>query len=142
MHGVGRRVRGRIAQSHLPPVIGHADWESQNLRWSGGQLYMVHDWDSAVSQPEMQIAGWLTTVFTATRSLPTDATLDETEAFLDAYAVARGRPWSADERLVCWAAGLWVRAFNAKKAAVRGGREQVVERLKVEAAERLRQAGA
>src|SRR4030095_2925775 len=29
-------VRGRLAGLRPAPVTGHADWESQNLRWAGG----------------------------------------------------------------------------------------------------------
>ncbi|HEY3010701.1 MAG TPA: hypothetical protein VGJ63_21945 [Micromonosporaceae bacterium] len=29
------RIRERMAPSRLPRVLGHADWETQNLRWHG-----------------------------------------------------------------------------------------------------------
>jgi hypothetical protein len=41
---------------------------------------------------------------------------------------------------VAWAAGLWVRAFNAKKETVAGGGPQL-DRLAGEVAERSRNAG-
>ena len=31
--GTALRVRARLARSRLPRVLGHADWETQNLRW-------------------------------------------------------------------------------------------------------------
>src|SRR6185437_12073261 len=34
---------------------------------------------------------------------------------LFAYATARGRPFSPGELQRCWAAGLWTRAFDARK---------------------------
>jgi hypothetical protein len=61
---------------------------------------------------------------------------------LSAYEQARGQPWSVDERQVCWAAGLWIRAYNAKKAALVGDGGALLERLSSEAAVRLRLAGA
>ena len=75
-------------------------------------------------------------------SLPRTATLEETAAFLRAYEQARGRRWSREEREVCWAAGLWIRAYNAKKDALDGNGRALLERLASEAAERLRLAGA
>jgi hypothetical protein len=83
-------VRARLAELRLPSVVGHADWESQNL--------------------------------------------------LTAYAQARGRPWTDPERQACWAAGLWVRAFNAKKERMEGGGPQL-DQLATEAPERSARAG-
>jgi hypothetical protein len=57
-----------------------------------------------------------------------------------AYQQTRGRPWTHSEREACWAAGLWARAFNAKKDAVVGGGPQL-DRLSPEAAQRARNAG-
>jgi hypothetical protein len=36
----------------LPCVLGHADFEAQNLRWHGREVWAVHDWDSLAWQPE------------------------------------------------------------------------------------------
>ena len=67
---------------------------------------------------------------------------EESDAFLRAYAQARDQPWSVDEWQVCWAAGLWIRAYNAKKATLEGEGGALHERLASEAAERLRLADA
>ncbi|WP_034324866.1 phosphotransferase, partial [Amycolatopsis lurida] len=40
------RLRGRLLAADLPRVLGHADFEAQNLRWLGGRVWAVHDWDS------------------------------------------------------------------------------------------------
>ena len=139
----GRRVRDRMAAAiREPAVVGHADWESQNLRWIGRALHVVHDWDSLVSQPETAIAGAAAAVYTATGAPNTSATIEETEAFVDAYQRARGRVWSREELELCWAAGLWVRIFNAKKATFKTRESDSLERLAVEVDERLRRAGA
>jgi hypothetical protein len=34
---------------------------------------------------------------------------------------ARGQPWSINERQVCWAAGLWIRAYNRVQATALSG---------------------
>jgi hypothetical protein len=141
LEDVGRRVRRRLAQCQAPPVVGHADWEEPNLRWSDRRLHVVHDWDSIVSRPEAAIAGVAAAVFPAWGG-PGTAALEDTTAFLRAYEQARGHRWSREEREVCWAAGLWIRAYNAKKDAVDGHGGVLLERLASEAAERLRLAGA
>jgi len=129
----------------LRVVVGHADWESQNLRWVNRQLHVAHDWDSLVGQREATIAGAASAVFTATGAPNTSANIEQSEAFLNAYADARGQPWTSEERELSWAAGLWVRVFNAKKATLRpGGETPSPSRLRLEAevGERLRRAGA
>jgi hypothetical protein len=142
----GFRVRHRLLRpSVLPVVVGHADWESQNLRWVEHRLHVVHDWDSIVSQREATVAGAASAVFTATGAPNTSASVEYSEAFLVTYAQARGQPWTEEERELAWAAGLWVRVFNAKKATLRpGGETPSPSRLRLEAevGERLRRAGA
>jgi hypothetical protein len=138
---VGRRARNRLAEFDGPSLIGHCDWWSQNLRWLDERLYMVHDWDSVAARSEAVIAGVAAAVFCATGDPGVAATVDETEAFLSGYERARGRVWSADELQVCWAAGLWSRTFDARKAVEIGGGQEF-EALRHEAPERLRRAGA
>lgn len=36
VHAIARAVSLRLAQGRLPLVVGHGDWESQNLRWQEG----------------------------------------------------------------------------------------------------------
>jgi Phosphotransferase enzyme family len=143
---VGARVRNRLLRpSSVPLVVGHGDWESQNLRWIDRQLHVVHDWDSVVAQREATIAGAASAVFTATGAPNTSASVAQSAAFLAAYEQARDRRWSDEERELAWAAGLWVRVFNAKKATFRPDSEQPSLsrlRLEAEAVERLRRAGA
>ena len=136
-----QHVRALLLASALPLVVGHADWESQNLRWQNERLVAVHDWDSVVVLPEAAIAGAAAAVFPADRQPLSDANVAESEAFLTAYAATRGRPWSDEERCVGWAAGLWVRLFNAKKAVVRDPASPVVDRLAGEIDARLAVAG-
>jgi hypothetical protein len=134
------RVRARLADVRLAAVVGHGDWESQNIRWRGRHPLVVHDWDSVVAQPEAAIAGQAGAVWPAAGGPGEAATVEQTEHFLAAYAQARRRPWTRTERQVSWAAGLWVRCFNAKKDAVVGGGPQL-DRLAGEVAVRSRNAG-
>ena len=138
---VAAAVRARLAALRLPPpVVGRADWESQNIRWRGGRPLAVHDWDSAVAQPEPVVAGLAAAVWPADGTPDQAATVEQTEQFVAAYEQARGRPWTPAERQACWAAGLWVRAFNAKKQRLSGGGPQL-ERLAAEVGERAARAG-
>jgi hypothetical protein len=66
------------------------------------------------------------------------ASIEQSEALLTAYQKASAREWSADEVEASWAAGLWVRAFNAKKAALDGHLDKLDHD---EARQRLRRAG-
>ncbi|HEX5494106.1 MAG TPA: phosphotransferase [Mycobacteriales bacterium] len=140
------RVRARLAElvgSGCRPVVGHSDFEAQNTRWAGRSCRAVHDWDSVAARPEPILVGAAAAVFTATGAPLTEATVDQTGQFLAAYGVGRGRPLGRDEKRACWAAGLWVRAFNAKKAWLRAGPDgaAVLDRLVGEAAERWHRAG-
>jgi hypothetical protein len=135
-------VRARLAASRLPDVVGHGDFESQNTRWHGRELLVVHDWDSAVSRPEAALAGQASAVFGVTGAPGDTPVLKESEEFLNAYAEARGRPWTEEEREVAWAAGLWVLVFNAKKETVTVDEGPGYTHLSAEVAERLRFAGA
>ncbi|MBM2616480.1 hypothetical protein JIG36_13025 [Actinoplanes sp. LDG1-06] len=137
---VGSRARRRLSAHDGAPVIGHGDWEAHNV----GEI--VLDWDSTIAAPEAVIVGLAAAVWVS--GLPGrsegGATVDESQAFLDAYQGASGRPWTADEIGAAWAAGLWVRAFNAKKAELDSDdaeprRSPLTE---AEAAERLRLAAA
>ncbi|MFI8194512.1 phosphotransferase [Streptomyces sp. NPDC085946] len=137
-----RRVRTRLRRTALPEVVGHGDLESQNIRWSGDRLHVVHDWDSAVARPEAALASLAATVFPTGGVENRPATVTETERFLSEYARARGRHWTREESEVAWAAGLWVLAFNAKKASVAQPSGSAVARPVDQASERLRRADA
>jgi hypothetical protein len=49
------RVRARLAAVRLAAVVGHGEWESQNIRWHGRHPLVMHDWDSVVAQPERRL---------------------------------------------------------------------------------------
>ncbi|GIH10736.1 hypothetical protein Rhe02_88030 [Rhizocola hellebori] len=123
-------------------IVGHGDFEAQNIRWhgpaGGGEPLAVHDWDSVIATSEPLLAGFAAAVWPAGMKGFAQATVPQTEAFLGAYQRARGISWSDDALGAAWAAGLWVLAFNAKKASIDG-----VESLsQSEAAERLTRGGS
>lgn len=130
-----RLVRSRIRESKLPPVIGHGDWWSDNIRWEGGCLLAVDDWDSIVSLPEPAIAGVAAALFSFGQS-----TIEESATFLDTYITTSGRRWNTLEHQLAWAAGLWARLFDARKESLRGVFEFAAQ-LEGEVEERLSRAG-
>ncbi len=120
-----RRVRVRLNACAAPARIGHGDWESQNIRWSRGRPLAVHDWDSVIAQPETAIVGLAAAVWPADGAPGEAATVGQSMDFLASYQQAAGRQWSESEIQDTWAAGLWVRLFNAKKDAADGGGPQL-----------------
>ena len=136
-----RRVRRRILAAGLPCVLGHADFEAQNLRWHGRQVWAVHDWDSLAWQPEAALAGAASGSF-ASSGPPTLAPVQSSEAFLAAYQDIRGRMFTAAEQDIAWAASVWMAAYNAREEALRGDTSLCRDALRAQAAERLRRANA
>lgn len=113
-------VRERLRACRRAPLIGHGDWWDGNLVWDGCDLLAVHDWDSVICQPEPVIAGLAAAEFVGFGGPQGPATVEQSATFLDAYVQARGLRWDTADREVAWAAGLWVRAFDAKEAANHG----------------------
>jgi len=131
-----RLVRQQLCRCDAPARIGHGDWESQNIQWLNGEPLAVHDWDSVIAQPELAIVGLAAAVWPATGGPCEAASVVQTAGFLTAYQAAAGATWSPGQIQLAWAAGLWVRLFNAKKDAARGGGPQL-DRLGAEIDQRL-----
>jgi Phosphotransferase enzyme family len=131
-----RRVRERLSSSAAPSLVGHGDWESQNIRWSNGQPLAVHDWDSVIAQPETAIVGLASAVWPAAGAPGEAASVAQSADFIASYQQAAGRQWTGRAVQDAWAAGLWVRLFNAKKDAVHGGGPQL-DQLAGEIGDRL-----
>jgi Ser/Thr protein kinase RdoA (MazF antagonist) len=128
-----RRVQAKLAGCDLAPVLGHADWEAQNIRWRRGRAHVVHDWDSLAWLPEAALAGAAAGRF-AIREEPALAPLESSEAFLHAYETERGAAFSPYETEIAWAASIWEALRNARD-------ELSYERLRPER-ERLARAQA
>ncbi|MGH8982180.1 MAG: phosphotransferase [Acidimicrobiales bacterium] len=131
----GRVARNKLAASASPLVVGHGDFYTGNLRWSRDELLVVWDWDSAIALSEPALAGLAAALYPQADEAGTDATVEESEAFLDAYQAARGR-FSGAELAEAWAAGLWGRSFDAKEQSATAGRPKSL--TEAEAVERCR----
>ena len=134
---LGHAARTRLAATRATaPVIGHCDWESHNLEFRDGEPWAVHDWDSVVCAAETVIVGVAAAMWPAGVD-SVGAGIEQSEQFLDAYQRARGRAFSPQQVEEVWAAGVWIRAFNAKKFLLDG-----VDTLSgEEAEERARRGG-
>jgi hypothetical protein len=133
-----RRVQAKLAACDLPPVLGHADWEAQNIRWRNREeAHVVHDWDSLAWLPEAAIAGSAAGIF-ASHGKTALAPLESSEAFLHAYENERGTRFSPYETEIAWAASIWEALYNARDELS----SDRFERLKAERVERLTRANA
>lgn len=132
--------RLRESRGH-PQVLGHADFEAQNLRWAGRALLAVYDWDSLAWMPEPVLVGSASGVF-ANAEVPTLAPLESSAAFIETYQVTLGRRFSADELELAWAASLWTTTHNARTEALLGQPPVATRALRAQAAARLGLANA
>jgi hypothetical protein len=135
------RARKRLLAADLPCVLGHADFEAQNLRWRDSHVWAVHDWDSLAWQPEAALVGAASGVFpkTGPATLPP---IESSEAFLVAYQDLRGRRFTAEEQEIAWAASLWPAAHDVRWEALHGVPPAPRDAVRAQATERLRRANA
>jgi|SRR5690242_12096212 hypothetical protein len=140
--GWTRSARRRASSYELYPdqPSSAGDWYSQNLRWTDRRLHVVHDWDSVVAQPEAAIIGAAAAIWPGTGTPGEVATVAQTEDFLTAYQEAAGQTCTDEEIRAAWAAGLWTRAFDAKKASLAGA-DPDAALTRTEAAQRRTLAG-
>jgi hypothetical protein len=133
------RARKRLLAADLPCVLGHADFEAQNLRWHGREVWTVHDWDSLAWQPEAALVGAASGAF-AGAGPATLVPIESSEAFLVTYQDIRGRRFTAAEQEIAWAAGLWPAVHNARWEALHGAIPLCGNALRAQAADRLHRA--
>lgn len=133
-------VRGLLRGAGPGGVVGHADWESQNLRWVGERLRVAFDWDSLTWLPEAMLVGAAASTFPS-GAQPVVASITATESFLEDYQRHR-RPLSDAELKTTWAAGLLPVLFNARTEALERKRPMILDELSLQVEERLRRAGA
>jgi hypothetical protein len=110
--------RARRAEPHEgKPVLGHADWRVEHLRFQGGEIVATYDWDSLAFRPEAELVGISAHSFTAdwtldgVRRIPT---ADDIRAYIADYEHARGQPFSKRERKSVLATCVYGIAYGAR----------------------------
>jgi hypothetical protein len=142
LKAVATRTRARLAKAaHLPCVLGHADWETQNLRWNHDSPYAVHDWDSIAWLPEAALVGAASGAF-ASAETPTLAPIQSSEAFIAAYQQERGRTFTPEETQLAWAASLWPALHNARGEFLWNSQPVALTEVLTQGEERLQRAAA
>jgi len=117
--GAGRAAREILDRAGTEGVvIGHTDWRAENLRFDGGRIVAVYDWESLQRTHEPMLVGGAAFAFTADWSMaPTTTqspTLDEVRAFVTEYEEARGTPFDRAERGLLGATYLFGTAYVAR----------------------------
>jgi Phosphotransferase enzyme family len=134
-----RRVRERLTSTLGRVCIGHGDWEPQNIRWTGRNPLVVHDWDSVIAQPETAIVGLASAMWPREGGSDPIASVAQTADFITSYQRFADREWEAADVRDAWAAGLWLGLLFAKQEAAEGGSQQL-DLLAGEIDERLHRA--
>jgi hypothetical protein len=98
-------------------VVGHADWRVEHMRFDGGAVTAVYDWDSVRIDREPALVGAAAYAFTANWSrtdlvyLPT---LEEALAFVADYEQARGARFTAAEHRAARASLVYMMGYSAR----------------------------
>ncbi len=113
---IARRAR-QAQPEEGPPVLGHADWRVEHLRFDQGRIVATYDWDSLAFWPEAKLAGASAYGFTAdwtiegVRRIPT---ADDIRAYVTDYEAARSHPFSKRERRSLFAHCVYSIAYGAR----------------------------
>ena len=107
-------------------VVGHTDWSAKHLRFDPDlRPTALYDWDSVTTDLEPSLVGTAAGSFVYSEEL--DEEIDvwpstaESVAFLDEYELARGTPFSVEERHAAQAACVYLRAYAARCHHAVGG---------------------
>jgi hypothetical protein len=142
LDAIRRRARLRLTGTELPEILGHADWETQNLRWSSKEyIHTVHDWDSLAWLPEAAIVGAASGAFSSAET-PTLAPVASSAAFIDEYQHARRRRFTREEVEIAWAASIYPATHNARGEILWNSEPVTWTALQEQAEQRLTLAGA
>lgn len=97
-------------------VVGHTDWSVDQMRFKGGEVSVVYDWDSVRPEREVVVVGTAVATFTATWrfGVPNPPRPEETWAFVEEYEAARQSGFSGEERAAIAAAAVYVMAYTAR----------------------------
>jgi len=97
-------------------VVGHGDWNCNNLAFKDGELGVAYDWDSLTLDSELVILGNAAGSFTFNRHLegPRAPKPDEVRLFIEEYEVSRETSFSVRERMAAAMAATYCMAYLAR----------------------------
>jgi hypothetical protein len=98
-------------------VIGHTDWRAEHVRFEGDAPTVAFDWDSLQKIREPALVGSTAHMFCADWSKDGHAqapTMEEARSFVREYEAARGRPFTAEERVLAGASFVFAVAYTCR----------------------------
>ncbi len=98
---IARRNQEMKLQGAGQLVVGHMDWGVKHFRYLPDErVRIIYDWDSLVLEKEPIIVGYAASYFTYTEFFDIERlpSREESQAFIAEYEVARGKPFTLDER--------------------------------------------
>lgn len=111
-------LQARRAEAHEgKPLLGHADWRIEHLRFEHGRIVATYDWDSLALRTETELVGLSAHGFTADWSLDGVRRIpsaDDIRAFVADYETARGREFAKRERRSLLAHCVYIIAYGAR----------------------------
>ena len=110
--------RARAASVHAgPPVLAHADWRIEHLRFENDRVSASYDWESLSPMPETQLVGLTASAYTTDWSSYAPGrvpTTDAIPAFIADYEDARAEPFSRTEHAGILAMCVYATAYGAR----------------------------
>jgi hypothetical protein len=123
---VAQRAQAIVRRVSSPLQPAHLDWGVKNVRFRGGRVCAVYDWDSLFVASEAEMVGRASAEFPTSWEAPgrLTPTLEESAAFIEEYQEARRRQFDADELEVVEAAADYLVAEVARQEHGGGGAER------------------
>ncbi|GCE07057.1 hypothetical protein [Dictyobacter aurantiacus] len=114
---LARQARGTLDNGSGELVLGHVDWSTKHIRYLDEQAHVIYDWDSLQLDKEPVLVGHAAMTFTYIPFMPNisdSPSREEMLAFIADYEMARGRPFSAEERRTLAASMTVTMAYGAR----------------------------
>jgi len=110
---IARDALAVLDTEDAPEVLAHTDWSARNVRFGSASLVAVYDWESVSLTTEARAVGVAAATWRSLGELHDPGpTVEEIDAYLDAYAEAR--PLSAEQRRIAAAKVVHGLAYTAR----------------------------
>lgn len=113
---IASRAKGIADSTPSRMVVGHSDWSASQMRFEGGEVSVVYDWDSLALDKETIIVGGQAGTFTYNEHLevPPRPSPQEAKLFVEDYEKARSTRFSNEELAAITAAATYAIAYAAR----------------------------